>query len=91
MFLTLCHQADAQGRAVSLTSSNPANTVFYTSLGFTEKAKIILGNDNPTWQGLPVVLLIVCKLNLTKLVYLVLTFIRWLGSQLVPWSSRICS
>jgi hypothetical protein len=53
-------KADAQERAMILTSSNPINTGFYNSLGFAEKAQIVLGDDDPTWH---VVLLVVCLLH----------------------------
>ena len=52
-------QADAQGRATSLISSNLANSAFYNSLGLVEKAQIILGDDNPTWIEPPITLLVV--------------------------------
>ncbi|KAI0700774.1 hypothetical protein BC835DRAFT_366192 [Cytidiella melzeri] len=47
-------EADAQGRITWLLSSNIANTGFYNSHGFIAKAKITLGEDNPTWNRPPV-------------------------------------
>lgn len=52
------NQADAQGRATALTT-NLLNTGFYNSLGFVEKGRILLGDNNPTWHEPPVVLLVV--------------------------------
>ncbi|EKM54617.1 uncharacterized protein PHACADRAFT_185527 [Phanerochaete carnosa HHB-10118-sp] len=50
--------ADAQRRATFLLSSNLINTGFYNSFGFVEGAKIVLGNDDPTWREPPVVVLV---------------------------------
>ncbi|KAF9057978.1 hypothetical protein BJ165DRAFT_1521310 [Panaeolus papilionaceus] len=38
-----------------LTSSNVKNTGFYNSHGFITVKEIILGDDNPNWEGPPVV------------------------------------
>lgn len=53
-------QADTQGRASWLVSSNISNEPFYNSLGFSTRANVILGDDNPTWHKPPVVVKIVC-------------------------------
>lgn len=48
-------QADAEGRAVWLASSNvAANTGLYNSLGFITVDTIYLGDDNPTWTEPPI-------------------------------------
>ncbi len=53
MLIPLC-QADQQGRATWLASSNVAvNTVFYNSLGFVTVKQFMLGDDNPTWEETP--------------------------------------
>ncbi|GJE84058.1 hypothetical protein PsYK624_001330 [Phanerochaete sordida] len=58
---TITGIADAQGRATALTSSNPANTGFYNSLGFVEAAQIVLGDEDPTWQEPPLILLVMIR------------------------------
>ncbi|KAI0700764.1 hypothetical protein BC835DRAFT_363837 [Cytidiella melzeri] len=54
-------EADAQGRMTWLMSSNIANTGFYNDHGFITKAKIILGQDNPTWDRPPVVICLMVR------------------------------
>ena len=54
-------QADAEGRAMYLGSSNIANTFFYESHGFVEVASFLLGEDNPTWKEPPVKMLVVSQ------------------------------
>lgn len=54
-------QADSQGRLTTLTSSNSANTGFYNFLGFVEKGRIVLGENNPSWKKEPIVLLVVSQ------------------------------
>ena len=53
-------QADEQQRATFLFSSNIANTGFYNSVGFVEKGRFVLGEDDPTWKEDPVIVLVVC-------------------------------
>ena len=53
-------QADAQGRAVWLGSSNLKNLEFYNSLGFYTVYRISLGLNNPTWTEPPVLVDLVC-------------------------------
>ena len=48
-------QADERGRDAWVISSNTINTNFYRSLGFVSEAKLVLGEDNPTWDRPPVV------------------------------------
>ncbi len=53
-------QADAEGRDSWLASSNvAANTGFYNSLGYNTIAMFVVGEDNPTWKGSPIVVAIV--------------------------------
>lgn len=47
-------QADAQGRAAWLTSSNAANVPFYNAHGFRTAGVVYLGADDPTWGRPPV-------------------------------------
>jgi hypothetical protein len=42
-----------------LQSSNIANTEFYNSHGFFTIAEVVVGENNPTWDGEPVVVSIV--------------------------------
>ena len=47
-------QADAEGRAVVLGSSNvAANTAFYNSMGYFTVDTFLLGEDDPTWDEPP--------------------------------------
>ncbi len=48
-------QADKEGRATWLGSSNVANRGFYESLGFVVIAQITLGETDPTWNEAPLV------------------------------------
>lgn len=52
-------QANDQHRATWLLSSNVLNDNFYHSLGFVTVAEMTLGEDNPTWNGPPIVLALV--------------------------------
>lgn len=46
--------ADEQRRSTQLLSSNIANTEFYNSVGFVEKGRFTVGEDDPTWKEDPV-------------------------------------
>ena len=46
-------QADAQGRATWLASSNPANLAFYRAHGFRTVERFFMGADDPTWDAPP--------------------------------------
>lgn len=48
-------QAEAQGRATWLISSNVANRGFYEFNGFSVVGDIVLGDDNSTWHAPPVI------------------------------------
>lgn len=50
----ITHQADIEGRATYLLSSNIANTGFYNSLGFITVAEAQIGSENPTWHKPPI-------------------------------------
>lgn len=52
-------EADEQGRATYLISSNILNTGFYNSCGFVGVADVVLGDNNPTWHKKPVIVKIV--------------------------------
>ena len=52
-------QADKEKRSSWLISSNPANEGFYNTLGFKTEKEILLGDDNPTWTGPPIVVALV--------------------------------
>ncbi|TDL27033.1 hypothetical protein BD410DRAFT_481752 [Rickenella mellea] len=52
---TVTRQADEQGRATWLLSSNINNTAFYNSHGFVAVGYLELGRDNPTWNKPPVI------------------------------------
>lgn len=54
-------QADAEGRATHLTSSNMKNVPFYESLGFKIVGEILLGDDDPTHDGPPIHVPLVCN------------------------------
>ena len=55
-------QADARGMKSYLVSSNiKTNTGFYNNLGYFSAAKVVLGEDNPTWHKEPVTIEIVSK------------------------------
>lgn len=54
-------KADEECRSTWLTSSNFANTRFYESLGFASVGEISLGHDNPTWNGPPVIVLVMVR------------------------------
>jgi len=59
---TLTDQADKEGRAAWLVSSNIGdNTVFYESLGFKTSHYIVLGDNNPTWTEEPVKLAVMVR------------------------------
>ncbi|PPR04065.1 hypothetical protein CVT24_010640 [Panaeolus cyanescens] len=47
--------ADVLRQKSWLTSSNIKNTAFYNSHGFVTVKDIILGDDNPCWEGSPIV------------------------------------
>ena len=61
--------ADTRGRDVVLFSSNIANVPFYYGLGFKTIGQVVLGNDNPTYEGAPVLV------DLVHILFL-LTFFR---------------
>ncbi|EJD01506.1 uncharacterized protein FOMMEDRAFT_147997 [Fomitiporia mediterranea MF3/22] len=48
-------KADIRGRSVYLFSSNLANVAYYESFGFVRTADVSLGDDNPKWNGPPVI------------------------------------
>ncbi|KAF7798330.1 hypothetical protein EIP86_009551 [Pleurotus ostreatoroseus] len=52
--------ADTEKRATWLISSNAANAAWYALFGFRTRAEIVLGAENPTWRGAPVVLMLLC-------------------------------
>ncbi|KZT74806.1 hypothetical protein DAEQUDRAFT_719987 [Daedalea quercina L-15889] len=54
-------EADSHGRCTWLISSNYVNTVFYEGLGFVPVREIILGDENPTWNKAPVVMLLMVR------------------------------
>lgn len=61
--LTTTLQADILSDTTWLQSSNIDNTGFYNSHGYFTVAEIVLGEDNPTWDGKPVVVSIVRRLQ----------------------------
>lgn len=54
-------KADADDRETWLLSSNIANVTFYSRFGFEKVAEVVLGANNPTYDGPPVRLPLVCK------------------------------
>jgi len=61
--LTSSLQADAQGRAACLASSNILNTQFYNSHGFKTVGEVYLGDDNPEWHQEPIILRLVSSIH----------------------------
>jgi GNAT superfamily N-acetyltransferase len=53
--------ADAQGRAAWLISSNINNTEFYNSHGFMTVGTYVVGDENPEWHEIPVVISIMVR------------------------------
>lgn len=47
-------QADEQGRATWLASSNRVNLAFYHLLGFHTVHTVWAGKENPNWKGEPI-------------------------------------
>ena len=58
----LSFQADAQGRAAYLASSNVLNTEFYNSHGFMTAGEVYLGDDNPQWHQEPIIFRLVSSI-----------------------------
>ena len=56
-------QADEHKRSTWLFSSNTANIPFYNHFGFQVKGQYVLGDDNPTYEGPPVVVVLVRDRN----------------------------
>ena len=55
-------QAEAEALSVWLISSNIANYAFYNSLGCETIARFTVGDDNPTWEGGPIVVMLASTL-----------------------------
>ena len=55
--IQLSSQADAQGRAVTLVTTDAYK--FYEFVGFELVAEKLIGDDNPSWDGPPVPIRIV--------------------------------
>lgn len=51
---TRAAQADAQGRATWLASSNVENAAFYNALGFFTVGSVEVGRGDATWTGPPI-------------------------------------
>lgn len=64
-------QADAEGRATWLCSSNLANTEFYEQCGFVGVRDFTLGEDDPTWTKPPVVARVVSGRRLVPIIFCV--------------------
>ena len=60
--LTSLSQADAQGRATYLVSSNILNFEFYNSHGFETVGEVYLGDDNPGWHQEPITVQLVSSI-----------------------------
>lgn len=54
-------QVDDTFHAAWLKSSDQANTAFYNSHGFMVVTEVVLGDQNPTWTGPPVVITIMLR------------------------------
>ncbi|OCH92167.1 hypothetical protein OBBRIDRAFT_727398, partial [Obba rivulosa] len=61
--------ADTQGRSTWLTSSNIDNTGFYESLGFEAISEFPVGENDPTWDKLPVIVRLVCCILFVNQIY----------------------
>jgi len=53
--------ADAKNCAVWLHSSDLGNTAFYNAMGYVKAGEWSLGDDNPSWNGPPIVLYLMIR------------------------------
>ena len=80
--------ADAQVRATVLLSTDESNTVFYESHGFATFVKVMIGDDDQTWDKAPIPIRVVspssaCQIteNATNAVLIDDPRAKWVASR----------